>query len=118
MQLDVWIEHEGYNGPVWEGGDWAFDTTKRELAKSRSPFFPNGHDAFYLVTEYINSGKYEKNYIDQLTKYVMLPKFKILDMIDKLHCNLDHINERLDELKKYVENLPEQDFYKVVQQEF
>ena len=118
MELDVWIEHEGYKCPVWEGGDWAFDTAMGKLAEKRSPFFPNGHEAFDLVTSYINSGKYEKEYIDELTKYVMLPKSEILIMIDKLHCNLDHINERLDELKKYIEKMPEKDFYKVVQQEF
>ena len=43
---------------------------------------------------------------------------EILEMIDKLRCNLEHINERLDELKKYVKRMLEKNFYKVIQQEF
>lgn len=117
MQLDVWIEHEN-KVTEWKGGDWAKDTATGNLAEKRSPFFPNGHDAFSIVTSYYNSGKYEKDCIDHLTRYVMLPKSEILNMIKELHCNIPHINKRLKELKKYVENLPEQDFYKVVQQEF
>lgn len=118
MELDVWISHEGNKITKWEGGDWAKDTVKDELAEARSPYFPNGHEAFSIVTSLYNSGEYETGCIDYLTKYVMLPKSEIINIIKKLHCNLPHINERLDELEKYVENLPEKSYYKVIQQEF
>lgn len=103
---------------TWEGGDWGKDTVGGEKAPNRTPFFPNGHEAFDLVSAYFHSGKYEKDYIDNLTKYVMLPKSEILKMIDKLYSNIDHLNKELDELKEYVKKLPEKGFYKVVQQEF
>jgi len=118
MQLDVWISFEGNKISEWEGGDWAKDTVRNELAETRSPFFPLGHDAYRKVSVLYNLEKYEKGIIDELTKYVMLPKFEILTIINELYCNLPHINERLHELKKYVEKLPEKEYYKVVQQEF
>ena len=118
MDLDVWISFEDEKITKWEGGDWAKDTVKEELAETRSPFFPLGHDAYRKVDTLINSGKYESDRIDSLTRYVMVPRFEILKIIDELHCNIQHINERLDELKKYVDKLPDKDFYKLVQQEF
>ena len=118
MELDVWISLEGNKNMKWEGGDWAKDTARNELAETRSPYFPLGHDAFYKVNVLYNSDKYEKGLIDEITKFVMLPKFEIINIINELYCNIPHINKRLDELKIYVEQLPEKDYYKVVQQEF
>ena len=118
MELDVWISYDGYKITAWEGGDWAYDTAERKLAETRSPYFPEGHKAFWIVRDLYISKKYERGDIDEITGYVMLPKPEILKIVDELYCSLDHINKRLDELKKHIEKLPEKDYYKVVFQEF
>jgi hypothetical protein len=118
MELDVWISHEGEKIVNWNGDDWAKDTVNNELAETRSPYFPCGHDAFSKVSILFNSGNFKKGWIDDITKYVLVPKSEIIKLINELYCNLPHINKRLDELKDYVNNLPQKEYYKLVQQEF
>jgi len=118
MELDAWIEFDSDEMEKWKGGEWAKDVVGGELAKSRSPFFPNGHDAFDAVKSLANSEKYETDWIDNLTRYVIVPKSELLKLIKKLHCNIDHINQRLDELMAFVETLPADKNYKLVCQEF
>jgi hypothetical protein len=118
MELDVWIDLEGNSGIDWKGGDWAKDMAIGKMPRGRSPFFPNGHEAFYKVRALIDSGKYENDYIDNLTRYVKVPKDEILKLIQSLHCNLEHINSRLSELEKFVETLPDDRLYKLITNEF
>jgi predicted nucleic-acid-binding protein len=97
MELDVWIE---------------FDDN------SASPYFPDGHGAFYKVADLINSGKFETGYIDSITRYVFVPKEIILNLVNSLDCNLDHTIKRRDELYKLVDELANDKLFKLVQQEF
>jgi len=120
MDLDVWIDFDDDSMKAWKGGAWAKDTAFGELAMSRSPFFPEGHEAFYKVTDLINSKRYETDYIDEITRYVIIPKSKLVVLIKSLKSkwNMDHIEQRLDELLAFVETLPDNRNYKVVCQEF
>jgi hypothetical protein len=117
MELDVWIDYDEGQSFDWEGGDWGKDVGGY-AAKDRSPLFPCGHDAFDRVRELINSGKYQNDWIDNLTRYVIVPKSEILTLIESLYSTIDHLDKKLDELKDYVLKLPENQLYKLVSQEF
>jgi hypothetical protein len=118
MELDVWIEYENGQSFEWEGGDWAKDVVDGSVAKTRSPFFPCGHEAFAKVRELIASEKYQNDWDDPLTRYVIVPKFEIINIIESLYSTINHLNKELDELKKYVIKLPDNQLYKLVSQEF
>ena len=120
MDLDVWINFDDDSMKAWKGGEWAKDTALGELAMSRSPFFPKGHKAFWKVIDLIYSKKYETDYIDELTRYVIIPKSELVKLIKSLksELNLKHINKRLNELLAFVITLPDNKNYKVVCQEF
>ena len=102
MELDVWVEGVTIN--------------YEDIGSSK--YFPGGHDAFYKVSELINSGKYENGSIEALTKYVIVPKSEVLTLIKSLYCNLDHINKRLDTLYQTIEKLPDDKPCKLIQDEF
>jgi hypothetical protein len=102
MELDVWVE-----GVTVEYED---------IGSSR--YFPHGHDAFYKVRDLIETGKYETDYIDAITRYVIVPKAVILVLIKSLYSSLDHLNKRLDTLYQTIEKLPDDKMYKLIQQEF
>lgn len=116
--MDVWIE---FDEPIpeteWEGESWAKDTALGEWAASRSPFFPKGHEAFWKVKHLIETGKYQHDYEDYLAEYVIVPKEEIISLINELYSSLDHINKMLDELKAFVEKLPDNRMYKLYKQE-
>jgi rhodanese-related sulfurtransferase len=118
MELDAWIEFEEEQNYEGKMSDWAKDVLPGEYATRRSPFFPNGHDAFDKVRSLANSGKYETDYRDALTRYVIVPKSEIVTLIKSLYCNIPHINERLGELLAFVEKLPDDKPYKLFCQEF
>ena len=102
MDLDVWVEGVTIN--------------YEDMGSSK--YFPEGHQAFDKVTRLINTGEYENDYIDNLTRYVIVPKDKVLSLIKSLYCNLDHINKRLDTLYQTIEKLPDDESCKLIQEEF
>jgi hypothetical protein len=102
MELDVWVEGV---------------TVKYEDIGS-SQYFPYGHDAFYKVRDLIETGKYETDYIDAITRYAIVPKAVILTLIKSLYSLIDHLNKRLDTLYQTIEKLPDDKMYKLIQQEF
>jgi len=117
MELDVWISFDGNEMDNWKGGDWS-KTMYGEYYKDRSPFFPNGHEAFSKVKQIVNSGKYETEQIDSLTHSVKVPKVVILNLFETSKNELDHIIERLAELKSFVEKLPDDKNYTLICNEF
>jgi hypothetical protein len=118
MELDVWFTLDKEDNIKFKFSDWANDTAMGERALSRSPFFPCGHDAFWKVRKLADSGKYETERTDPLTSYVIVPKAELINLVKSLYCNLDHINQRLDELMAFIELLPENKNYTLYSQEF
>jgi len=117
MELDVWISFDGNEMNNWKGGDWS-KTMRDEYYKDRSPFFPNGHEMFSKVKQLINSGKYETKQIDSLTHSVKVPKSVILNLLETSKTELDHIAERLNEIKSFIETLPDDKNYTLICNEF
>ena len=117
MELDVWVEFDSNEMDNWKGGEWS-KTMDGNYHKGRTPHFPCGHDYFYKVRDLADSGKYETAYIDNLTRYVMVPKSIILNLLDSNKSMLDHIKERTAELKVFIESLPDDKNYKLISDEF
>jgi hypothetical protein len=126
MEFDVWIDFNEDFQPEWKGGDWAKDTSTHELARTRSPFFPCGHEAFWIVQELINTGKYKINYRDHITRYIYVEKTEILLIISKIKekCkNIEwdgiyYLKDRCIDLEEFVNSFPNDRVYKLVCQEF
>jgi len=118
MECDVWV---AFDEPInWDDkfSDWATGAFLTSTPKHKSPYFPSGHQAFDEVTKLRGFKKYESGTIDELTKYVIVPKSVILKLIKKLQrTELDHILPRLNELYDFIDSLPDKN-YKLVQDEF
>ena len=119
MELDVWIEFSGNEMDNFKSeGDWARDIIDNEFPKSRSPFFPSGHTAYWAVVNLAHSGKYETAMEDPLTGYVKVPKEEIVTVIKKLYGKIDDKNKMLDELLALVQTLSADKLYSLYYQEF
>jgi hypothetical protein len=118
MELDALIEFDTNEMVSWKGSKWANDVVDSTLAHSRSPFFPNSHDAFSEVKKLANSGKYKTGWTNEITGYVEVPKLEIIGIIKNLYCNINHIDNRFDDLLAFVQSLPEDKTYKLFHQEF
>jgi len=117
MELDVWISFDGNEMDNWTGGDWS-KTMHGEYYRKRSPFFPNGHEMFSKVKQFVNSGKYETKQIDSLTNSGKVPKSVVLNLLEIKETELDHIAERLTELRSFVETLSDDKNYTLICNEF
>ena len=117
MELDVWVDFDGNEMDTWKGGDWS-KTMDGEYYKNRSPFFPNGHTVFYKAKALAEAGKFHTEYIDELTRFVIVPRSEIVKLLKIEEYELDHIVERLTELKTFIETLPKDKEYKLIFQEF
>jgi hypothetical protein len=73
MELDVWIDFDGKEIDAWKGGDWS-KTMDGIYYKGCTPFFPNGYTAFYEAKALAETGKFYTEYIDHLTRFVIVPR--------------------------------------------
>lgn len=98
--------------------------------KFRSPYFPDGHLAASVVRRGISDGRFRGAQVDPLVWAALMSKAELLAFLDEVYGDpgeyerrfergpLRHMAERLKSLRAYVAELPENEQFAVVADEF
>ena len=93
----------------------------------RSPFLPEGRQAFFCLRDGIKSGTYRGRQVDWGSYAASMTRQEVEAFLKETHgapgiyeknCGLTHLADRMRELRAFVANLPESTELKVVVEEF
>ncbi len=93
------------------------------LPSAKSPLFPGSSDEFFDIINFIENGEFKGEKVDWGGWVAIVTKAQIIEFIDKhfsqnwINNNkngLEHLNDKLTQIKEFVNNLEEYKEYALV----